>query len=286
MKGIILAGGAGTRLYPSTMTLSKQLLPIYDKPMIYYPLATLMLAGIREVLIISTPQDMPRYQAILGSGSQIGLHLSYRVQEQPRGIAQAFIIGADYLGQDEVCLILGDNVFYGQELPALLQHAAQAKAAALVFAYRVPDPGRYGVIEFDEQGRALSIEEKPRQPRSNYAVPGLYFYDRTVVQLAKSLTPSQRGELEITDINMKYLEQNKLQVALMDRGIAWLDTGTPESLLEAANFIAVMEKRLGLKIGCIEETALKMGYIDKNQLAGLIRALPKSSYRDYLALLL
>lgn len=286
MKGIILAGGAGTRLYPSTMTLSKQLLPIYDKPMIYYPLATLMLAGIREVLIISTPQDMPRYQAILGSGSQIGLHLSYRVQEQPRGIAQAFIIGADYLGRDEVCLILGDNVFYGQELPALLQHAAQAKAAALVFAYRVPDPGRYGVIEFDEQGRALSIEEKPRQPRSNYAVPGLYFYDRTVVQLAKSLTPSQRGELEITDINMKYLEQNKLQVALMDRGIAWLDTGTPESLLEAANFIAVMEKRLGLKIGCIEETALKMGYIDKNQLAGLIRALPKSSYRDYLALLL
>lgn len=282
MKGIILAGGAGTRLYPSTSVITKQLLPVYDKPMIYYPLSTLMLSGIREVLIISTREDIPKYQAILGDGRKMGMDFSYRIQERPEGIAQAFIIGEDFIGDESVCLILGDNVFYGHGLPDILKKAGQIKDGAVVFGYWVKDPERYGVIEFEQEGKALSIEEKPTNPKSNYAVPGIYFYDRQVVNIAKDLKPSPRGELEITDLNMVYLRQGELQVQLIGRGTAWLDTGTPDSLLDASNFIATIEKRQGLKISCIEEIVYRMGYINDEELGVLVESLPKSYYRDYL----
>lgn len=282
MKGIILAGGAGTRLYPSTAVTSKQLLPIYDKPMVYYPLSTLMFAGIREVLIISTPEDTPKYEAILGDGKRLGMKFSYKVQERPEGIAQAFIIAEEFIGLDNVCLILGDNVFYGHGLPEIIKRAGALIEGAVVFGYPVHDPQRYGVVEFDENGKVLSIEEKPRQPKSNYAVPGLYFYDNEVVEIAKNLKPSARGELEITAVNDAYLKKGKLKVELLGRGIAWLDTGTPDSLLEAAHFVATIERRQGLKIACIEEIAYRMGYINKQELQELIAVLPKSIYRDYL----
>lgn len=286
MKGIILAGGAGTRLYPSTSVTSKQLLPVYDKPMIYYPLSTLMLAGIRDVLVISTPADTPKFEAILGDGKKIGMNFSYLVQEKPEGIAQAFIIGEEFIGSDNVCLILGDNLFYGHGLPDILIRAGRLREGAVVFGYWVKDPERYGVIEFDDSGKVLSIEEKPKVPKSNYAVPGVYFYDNNVVEIAKNLRPSARGELEITDVNMEYLKQDRLWVELIGRGNAWLDTGTPESLLDASNFIATIEKRQGLKIACIEEIAYRMGYIDEDGFAALIDALPNSVYRDYLRMLL
>jgi glucose-1-phosphate thymidylyltransferase len=286
MKGIILAGGAGTRLYPSTSVTSKQLLPVYDKPMIYYPLSTLMLSGIREVLIISTPEDTPKFEVILGSGDDLGISLSYKVQKMPEGIAQAFIVGEEFIGADNICLILGDNLFYGHGLPQILSKAGHLSKGAVVFGYWVKDPERYGVIEFDNDGTALSIEEKPKQPKSNYAVPGLYFYDNNVVNIAKSLKPSERGELEITDVNMEYLRQGNLKVELIGRGTAWLDTGTPESMLEAASFIATIEKRQGLKIACLEEIAYRMGYIDQNQMVQIINKLPNSQYRDYLMMVL
>lgn len=286
IKGIILAGGSGTRLYPVTSIITKQLLPVYDKPLIYYPLSTLMLAGIRDILIISTPQDTPCFQKLLGDGSQLGLNIIYRVQPRPEGIAQAFIIGSDYISSRKVCLVLGDNIFYGHGLPRILARAAQQTEGAVIFGYPVKDPQRYGVVEFDRQGRVISIEEKPTQPKSKYAVPGIYFYDSQVVDIARSLRPSWRGELEITDVNMAYLRQGNLRVELLGRGIAWLDTGTPESLLEAADFIATIEKRQGLKVACIEEVAFRMGYIDKIQLAALAEQLPKSSYREYLLTLL
>lgn len=286
IKGIILAGGAGTRLYPTTLVTSKQLLPIYDKPMIYYPLSTLMLTGIRDILVISTPEDTPKYEAIMGDGSKLGLKFSYKVQERPEGIAQAFVIGEEFIGVDNVCLILGDNIFYGHSFPQLLKNAAQLREGAVVFGYRVKDPERYGVIEFDEKGVALSIEEKPLHPKSNYAVPGIYFYDNKVVELAKSLKPSARGELEITDINMVYLKEGKLKVELIGRGTAWLDTGTPDSLLEASSFIATIEKRQGLKIACIEEIAYRMGFITKADFEQLIAATPKGAYKEYLLALL
>lgn len=282
MKGIILAGGAGTRLYPSTIVTSKQLLPIYDKPMVYYPLSTLMFAGIRDVLIISTPEDTPKYEAILGDGKRLGMKFSYKVQEKPEGIAQAFIIADEFIGLDNVCLILGDNVFYGHGLPEIIKRAGALTEGAVVFGYPVHDPQRYGVVDFDENGKVLSIEEKPRQPKSNYAVPGLYFYDNEVVEIAKYLKPSARGELEITAVNDAYLKKGKLKVELLGRGIAWLDTGTPDSLLEAAHFVATIERRQGLKIACIEEIAYRMGYINKKELQELIASLPKSIYRDYL----
>lgn len=282
MKGIILAGGAGTRLYPSTVVTSKQLLPIYDKPMVYYPLSTLMFAGIREVLIISTPEDTPKYEAILGDGKHLGMKFSYKVQEKPEGIAQAFIIADEFIGLDNVCLILGDNVFYGHGLPEIIKRAGALTDGAVVFGYPVHDPQRYGVVDFDENGKVLSIEEKPRQPKSNYAVPGLYFYDNEVVEIAKNLKPSARGELEITAVNDAYLKKGKLKVELLGRGIAWLDTGTPDSLLEAAHFVATIERRQGLKIACIEEIAYRMGYINKQELQELIASLPKSIYRGYL----
>ncbi len=282
MKGIILAGGAGTRLHPVTRVVSKQLLPIYNKPMIYYPLSTLMLAGIREILIISTPADLPRFRDLLGDGAALGLRLEYDQQPSPDGLAQAFIIGADFVGDDSVALVLGDNLFYGHGLSELLQRVATDPKGATVFGYYVKDPERYGVVEFDAQGRALNIEEKPARPKSHYAVVGLYFYDNAVVDIARGLRPSARGELEITDVTRRYLEANRLNVEVLGRGIAWLDTGTHQSLLEAANLIEVVEQRQGLLVGSIEEVAYRMGYVDANGLRALATPLGKSDYGRYL----
>ena len=285
MKGIILAGGSGTRLYPITMAISKQLMPIYDKPMIYYPLSILMMAGINEVLIITTPEDNAGFKRLLGDGSRVGCKFEYAVQEVPNGLAQAFVIGADFIGNDKVALVLGDNIFYGMGLGRQLK-ALNNIDGGYVFAYRVSDPERYGVVAFDEAMKAISIEEKPTQPKSNYAVPGLYFYDNTVVEIAKNLLPSARGEYEITDVNKVYLQQEKLHVAVLDRGTAWLDTGTFDSLTDASEFVRVIEKRQGMKIGCIEEIAFRNGWINKEQLLVLSDALAKSGYGQYLKSLL
>jgi glucose-1-phosphate thymidylyltransferase len=281
MKGIILAGGAGTRLHPITLAISKQSMPIYDKPMIYYPLSTLMLAGINEILIISTPVDLPNFERLLGDGSQLGCKFSYKVQETPNGLAQAFVLGKEFIGDDDVALVLGDNIFYGAGMGRMLKSYTKPKGG-VIFAYHVSDPERYGVVEFDATGKAISIEEKPTQPKSNYAVPGLYFYDNSVVDIARDLKPSARGEYEITDINKEYLNRGALQVGILDRGTAWLDTGTFNSLMQASLFVQVIEERQGLKIGCIEEIAFEEGFINKQQLIDIAQALLKSGYGQYL----
>ncbi|TYP94650.1 glucose-1-phosphate thymidylyltransferase [Sphingobacterium allocomposti] len=281
MKGIILAGGSGTRLHPLTLAVSKQLMPVYDKPMIYYPLSTLMLAGIKEILIISTPQDLPNFRKLLGDGTQIGCSFSYKEQPSPDGLAQAFVLGEEFIGEDKVALVLGDNIFYGSGMSRLLQSCADPDGG-VVFAYPVHDPERYGVVEFDAERNVVSIEEKPKEPKSDYAVPGIYFYDNDVVGISKGLKPSARGELEITDINKEYLRRGKLKVGVFDRGTAWLDTGTIQSLMQAGQFIQVIEERQGMKIGAIEEVAYRMGYIDRQQLLALAEPLVKSGYGEYL----
>ena len=281
-KGIILAGGAGTRLHPLTLAVSKQLMPVYDKPMLYYPLSTLMLAGIRDILVISTPEDLPRFRQLLGDGARIGMNFSYAEQPRPEGLAQAFVIGREFVGRDPVSLVLGDNLFYGQGLGSTLREVAREESGATIFAYYVRDPERYGVVEFDAAGNAVGLEEKPKQPKSHYAVTGLYFYDNAVVDIAKDLRPSARGELEITDVNIAYLRRGDLRVNRLSRGTAWLDTGTHDSLLRAANFIEAVEQRQGLKVGCIEEVAFQMGYIDREQLARLAEPLKKNEYGRYL----
>jgi len=285
MKGIILAGGLGTRLYPLTLAVSKQLMPVYDKPMIYYPLSTLLSAGIREIMIISTPEDLPNFEKLLGNGNEIGCEFSYKAQYEPNGLAQAFVLGEEFIGNDNACLILGDNIFYGNGIKELLQESVTPDGG-VIFAYQVADPERYGVVEFDEDFNALSIEEKPKNPKSNYAVPGLYFYDNSIVEVAKKLKPSARGEYEITDVNKYYLSQGKLKVGVLSRGVAWLDTGTHKSLMQAGQFIEVIEDRQGLKIGCIEEVAHQMGFIDDAQLEYLGNKYIKSGYGEYLLNLL
>lgn len=285
MKGIILAGGSGTRLYPLTLAMSKQLMPVYDKPMIYYPLSALMFAGIQDVLIISTPHDLPNFQRLLGDGSRIGMKFSYIQQDKPNGLAQAFVLGADFIGDDSCALILGDNIFYGSNFQETLKDArahVEEHKGGMIFAYHVADPQRYGVVEFDEAGKVLSIEEKPQAPKSHYAVPGIYFYDNSVIEIAKNLSPSARGEYEITDVNLEYLKQGNLRVSQLSRGTAWLDTGTHASLLQASNFVQVIEERQALKVGCIEEVAYRMGYISKNQLQEIAQELLKSGYGTYL----